>query len=361
MGKVNQVEQLEIDECARLIAITGAKNTMIIEGEPGTGKSSILKILQEMLGEKYEYVYVDCAIKDMGDISMNIPVHESKELEGYTASLFSLTSPRPKVIMLDELFKSDKMMKKIWTRLILERHVGDRKLPEGSIVFGTSNNSSDGVGDTLEGHIGNRVTRIKMKKPNHKKWNLWAQDHGISALTRAWVEMNPSCMHSYTELTVEELKNNPFIFNPKTSTSTFFSPRSAEKNDLYVKSRSLLGDKVTLSAMTGCIGQAAAESMSAFFLIERDLVPIRQIIANPKKTPIPTNVGALLMILFNSVDEIETQDDLSSFMEYVERIESTEMQAVFYVSVCQAKRMLHLAKNNKKLSEWMMKNFFLFV
>src|SRR5271155_2081869 len=86
MGKVNQVEQLEIDECARLIAITGSKNTIIVEGEPGTGKSSILKILQDMMGDKFEYVYVDCAIKDMGDVSMNIPVHESKELEGYTAS-----------------------------------------------------------------------------------------------------------------------------------------------------------------------------------------------------------------------------------------------------------------------------------
>jgi hypothetical protein len=360
MSKVNSVEQLTIQETARLIATVGHKNTIIVEGEPGTGKTSILHMLREQLGDKFEYIYVDCPLKDMGDVSMSIPVHASKQLEQYVAALFNLTDARPKVIMLDEVWKSDKMMKKIWTRLIQERYVGDMPLTNGSIVWGTSNNASDGVGDALEGHVGNRVTRIKMKKPDHKVWGIWATDNNISALTRAWVALNPSVMNSYTELTTDELNNNPYIFNPKKSMSTFVSPRSLEKNDMYVRNKSILGEKVTMSAMAGTIGQAGAESMTSFFLVEKDLIPIKTIINNPTKVKIPENLGAMLMIIFNSIDEIETQEDLSSFMEFIERHDSSEIQALFYVSVCQSKKTLKIAKNNKKLSEYIIKHFYLF-
>jgi hypothetical protein len=362
MSKVNSAEQVSITNCARLIALTGRYNTIIVEGEPGTGKTSIQTMLKDILGtKKYEYIYCDCPLKDMGDVSMNIPVHDTKELEQYVAHLFNLNSDIPKVIMLDEIWKSDKMMKKIWTRLVQERYVGDRALPEGSIVWGTSNNSSDGVGDMLEGHVGNRVTRIRMRKPDHKEWPIWAGDHGISALTRAWVTLNPSSMHSYTELSVEELNNNPFIFNPKKNMSTFVSPRSLEKNDLYVKIKDQLGDKLTMSAMAGTIGLAGAESMNAFFLIEKDLVPVREIINNPEKARLnEMNAGVLLMTIFNSVDEILTQDDLSAFMRYMKRVKSVEMQSIAYVSYCQSKKTLHLAKSNKELSEFMIENFYLF-
>lgn len=360
-NKINQAEQLTIQETARLIAAVGHMNTVIVEGEPGTGKTSIQAIMREILGlDKYEFIYVDCPMKDMGDVSMAIPVHETRELMGYVAALFNLKSPKPKCVMLDEIWKSDKMMKKVWTRLVQERYVGDQPLTNGSIVWGTSNNSSDGLADMLEGHVGNRVTRVKMKKPDHKVWGAWATDHNISALTRAWVAMTPSAMHSYTELSTEELNQNPFIFNPKKAQAQFVSPRSLEKNDLYVKGRNVLGDKITMSAMTGTIGQAGAESMSAFFLIEKDLIPIRKIIKDPEGTGIPKNVGALLMILFNAVDEVETQDDLSSFMKFVLRLESAEMQSVFYTMACQSKKTIKLAKNNKYLSEWMVKNFYLF-
>lgn len=360
MAKVNSAEQVSIQETARLIAMVGYKNTIIVEGEPGTGKTSIQFMLQEILGEGYEYIYVDCPLKDMGDVAMAIPVHDTKQLEAYVARLFNLTDPRPKCIMLDELFKCDKMMKKVWTRLIQERYVGDLPLTNHSIVWGTSNNASDGVGDMLEGHIGNRITRIKMKKPDHKEWGVWASNNGISSLTRAWVALNPSCMNSYTELTVQELNDNPFIFNPKKSNSTFVSPRSLAKNDLYVKAKDKLGEKLVMAAMAGTIGLAAAEAMNSFFLIEKDLVPIRQIINNPKKTPIPESTGALLMIIFNAIDEIVTQDDLSAFMEFITRLPSIELQSIFYVSCCQSKKTLHLAKNNKSLSEFMVSNFFLF-
>jgi len=360
MAKLNLGEKLNINQCAKLIMTVGQEITIIIRSEPGCGKSSILDMLHEAYGDKYDYIYCDCPVKDLSDVAMNIPVHDSHQLECYVAEIFKTTSKKPKIIMLDEFLKSSKMLQIIWMRLCLERVIGDVPLPTGSIVFGTSNNSSDGVGDTMLAHGGNRVMLVNMKKPNAKEWGLWATDHDVSALTRAWVAMNPAAMNSYTEMTDTELSQNPYIFNPKKLTLSFVSPRSLYKNDVLVRNKGVLGDDIVKAGMAGTVGEAAAESLSAFFLIERDLMPFSAIINAPESCPVPTNIGALLMILFNAVDEIGNQDELSLFMKFVLRLKSVEMQSVFFTMACQSKKTVKLTKNNKYLSDWMCKNFQLF-
>ncbi len=353
-------EQLDINQICKLIDVVGRDITVVIRSEPGCGKSSILGMLEEIHGNKYDYIYVDCPVLDLSDICMRIPNHTTRTLESYVSGLFKTDSKKPKVIMLDEMMKAPKMLQIIFTRLMLERCVGDVKLPEGSIVFATSNNASDGVGDTMLAHAGNRVMLVDMKKPDHKEWGLWATNNGISSLTRAWVAMNPNAMNSYTQLSESERKNNPFIFDPSRTNLSFVSPRSLTKNDVNVRNKKILGETITRAAMAGTIGQAAAESMASFFLIEADLMRVSEIIAAPEQVPVPTNIGALLMILFNAVDEIAVQDELSQFMKFVTRLKNAEMQAIFYTMVCQSRKTLKLAKGNKYLSEWMIRNFALF-
>ena len=56
--------------------------------------------------DKYDYIYVDCPVKDAPDTGMHVPVHATKTLEYYVSSLFKLGSKKPKVIMLDEFTRS---------------------------------------------------------------------------------------------------------------------------------------------------------------------------------------------------------------------------------------------------------------
>jgi hypothetical protein len=370
---MNLGQTVSINELPRLIRAVGDSLTVLIQSEPGCGKTSILKTLCEQNKDvyngdstesppnnKYDYVYFDAPVKDMTDLGMYIPNHETRTLSFYVADLFKPRSGKPKIIMIDEALKVNKLMKTLLTRLMLERSVGDYKLPEGSIVFATSNNSTDGVGDVIQAHEGNRIMRVFMRKPNAKEWGVWATDNGISALTRAWVACTPAALNSYTELNDTERANNPFIFDPKRANISFVSPRSLEKNDIVVRSRGLLGESVTEAAMQGTVGEAAAKAMQAFFLIEKDLTAVSTIIADPEKVGIPDNIGALLMIMFNAVDEIQDQDDLSQFMKWVLRVKNAELQSVFYTMVCQSKRTVKMAGQNKFLNDWIVKNFVLF-
>jgi hypothetical protein len=343
-------------EAANIIEVVGDTSTCILLGEPGIGKTQILKTLEERLGDGYDYIYVDCPLKELMDIGANIPNHDDRALTYYVAGLFNLSGPganRPKVIMLDEVFKTDKMMRKIFTRLILERYVGDKRLPDGSIVFGTSNNVTDGVGDVLEGHVGSRVMIVPLRKSNATEYNSWAGKHKVSPLTRSWVALNPRSMHSYTDAGQED---NPYIFNPRKNNKQYVCPRSITKADFAVIQRKdRFSENEMMVALIGMIGESAARSMMAFVQVQHKMVKYEDVLANPKTVTVPEDIAVQLMMMMEAVDKLNTQDELSAYMEFVNRVKSSEIQAIFFTMM--SKDRMKLARYNQQINEWSHKNF----
>ncbi len=357
MSKVNFVNTMSIKELRTFVPLVGSELTPIIQSEPGCGKTSLLSMMREDLGEGYDYIYVDCPVKDMQDIGMVIPNHETKTLQYYVADLFKLSSPKPKVILLDEFMKSPKLLQVIFTRLMLERMVGDSPLPKGSIVFGTSNNASDGVGDNMLAHAGNRVCIVRMAKPSVNEWLEWASANGVSRVIRAWVTMFPRSLASYIDGNQED---NPYIFKPNMSSLSFVSPRSLAKCDVIVKNRDVLGENSTMCGLAGTIGHSAAGDMSAFLSLEKSLADVKDIIKKPDTIDVPTDISAQLMIMFQAVDSLETQDELSKFMVFVKRLPSSEVQAVFFTMMMRSPKSIRLARNNKEIADWAINNHELF-
>jgi len=350
-----------IDEAYTLVKTLGTSNTFLFVGEPGIGKSSLHSRMKSDIDyptDKYDHVYVDFSNTDLGDLFIRAPNRETGELEFYPSSLFKLKSGKPKIIMLDEIGKCDKMMQKMAMRLVLDHVLGDEELPEGSIVFATTNNFSDGVGDAILAHGGNRVTIINVSKSNEKMWNTWATDNGISAVIRAWVAMNPRCLASYLDGGQDD---NPFIFSPSKRVLSFVSPRSLAKCDPIVRARDVVGSKLTHSSLAGTIGVAAAESMAAFLSLEKELISVKQVLADPENIPVPEKPAALFMMMFNAIDTIETSDDLSKFMRFVNRVRSSEIQAVFFTMLLQSKRTTRLARLNQQVSDWAKTNYELLI
>jgi hypothetical protein len=205
------------------------------------------------------------------------------------------------------------------------------------------------VGDTLSAHVLNRLCVINVRKPDARRWNLWATDNGISRIVRSWVAMNSNCLASYLDGGQE---SNPFIFNPTKPITSFLTPRSLVGADSVVKNANKLGSYVTQAALAGLCGSAFAESIAAFIAMEKELVSVNDIIANPQMIQIPEKPAALFMTMFNAVDTIETQDDLSAFMIFVKRIPSDEVKSCFYSMAYESKRTAKLARNNNELREW---------
>lgn len=356
---------LTVNELRLIIAKTGHITTPYIFGEPGIGKSSLHYALIEDLGtDEYDHIYFDCGSAQFGDVGTYIPVHDTKQLEYYVSSLLKLDSPKKKVIMLDEFGKLAKVLRPTLTRLILERMVGDIKLPEGSIVFATSNDVSDGVGDFLAAHEGDRITMYPMAKPRAldasgrpAEWLIWASENGVSAVTQSFAAMTPAAFASYKDNTES---NNPIIFNPRTNPVKFLSPRGLAQSDkAYVQNRHVLGEKLLYASLCGRIGQAGAEALMAFIAMEKELTSTRDVIANPDTVPVPSKLGALYMMIFNAIEVLATQDDLTAFMKFVKRTGSAEIEGVFFSMLTANSKTARLARTNESIKKWMTENYVL--
>lgn len=371
MANVQTINKVTIKELRKLIPVIGSKITPVVQSEPGCGKTTLLSMMAidngdkwrsprdgyDIDGDKYDYIYVDCPVKDMQDIGMTIPNHQTKSLEYYVSSLFNLTNDKPKIILLDEFMKSPKLLQVVFTRLMLERMVGDVPLPSGSIIFATSNNSSDSVGDTMLAHAGNRVCIVPMAKPKADEWLEWASENNISRVVRAFVALYPRVLASYTD---GDQKDNPYIFKPSVSGLSFCSPRSLAQCDVVVKNRDILGENTTMVALAGIIGASAAGDMSAFLSMEKSLVDVKDVLKSPDSIKLPDELSAQLMMMFQAIDVLETQDELSKFMRFVKRIPSSEVQAIFFTMMMRNNRTIRLARNNTDISEWARLNHELF-
>ena len=359
MASVNFQETATFNDLLKIIPLVGSQQTFVIQSSPGCGKSSLHHAIEEVLGSaEYDHIYVDCPTCDTADVFMRIPVHETKDLEAYIGAIFKRNSGKKKVIMLDEFMKSPKMLQVIWTRLMLEHYIGDWQLPEGSIVFATSNNQADGLGDSMLAHSGNRVTITRMQKPTALQWCAWASGKGISPILQAWVAMNPRVMADYMDGGQDD---NPYIFNPKKPQLSFVSPRSIAKCDPFIRNRSSIGETLTKTMLAGTIGKSGAESLAAFLMLEKELIAIKDVIKDPEGSPVPSKPAALFMMMFNAVETIETQDDLSSFMRYMARVTSSEVRAVFYTMLLANKKTVRIAKNNADVSAWSKENYELLI
>jgi hypothetical protein len=266
---------------------------------------------------------------------------------------------KKKIIMIDEFGKGSRLVKLLLTRLILERTLGDRALPEGSMVFATSNNTTDGVGDTFEDHQINRMMFLQMRKPTALEFQVYGSSVGLTPVTMGFVEAVPQCMQSYLD---DEKNTNAMIFNPRRAKrEPFLSPRSLHKADVAVlRHRHTMPEHLMAESLAGTVGRAAAEKLIHYMRFEKEAVHVKDIRGQADTVNVAPNVPALFMSLHNFLHEIETQDDLTDCITYLKRAQHGEMMDLFYTLVyrnartaamgfCNADIKDHYKKNKKVL------------
>jgi hypothetical protein len=138
---------------------------------------------------------------------------------------------------------------------------------------------------------------------------------------------------------------------------SFVSPRSLEKASVIVDNRDKLGDNATMVALSGTIGASASADMSAFLRLEKELPTFTEILEKPETTNMPDSISAQLMLMFQAVDKIKQQSDLTAFMKYINRIKSSEIQAIFFTMMMRNTKSVKIARGNKEIADWAVENF----
>jgi len=351
---INFGQRVSLVEAAQVLAAIGTTNTILFKGEKGVGKSSIMDILPEYLGAGYEFAYFDMGNKSEGDTAIPFPDRERKVMEFFVNVALKVHLGKPVVIMLDEFGKAPRSIQNMMHPLLEVRNkrIGDTRLPEGSIVFLTSNLTEEGVGDVFLDHTNDRLTILEVRKPNAKEWLPWGAEHNVHPAMLAWVDQTPTVLSSFRDDDFDI--DNPYVYNPKRVQGKFASPRSLELASNVMWGRDKMTPNALTCALIGTVGEAAARDIESYLAFQDDIPTRESVIKTPESATIPTSVGAIITLLFN-LERAVDNDTIAPIMKYVRRLDA-EHQAIFCTTLARSKSKQKIAFTNKAFTDWAREN-----
>jgi hypothetical protein len=364
-------QYLSSSQVINLIAAVGHKRTVIVEGENGIGKTALFHQLKRMpqFANHIAVDPIDCTQLSDGSVWMPDLDREngiSRELpnERFGVSKTNqrgVNGGKPIMVFLDEIAKAPQFIKNVLAPIVYEQRVGNYHFVDGSVVFCATNLSVEGLGDSIQAHLRNRLVFVKMRKPTADEWVKWATDAGINPMVIAFVSNEPRVMASFLDYEKGGMfegkdmsKDNGFIFNPKSTQLAYATPRSlAAAGDILDAGLGVLDDTTIEQALIGTVGHTTAEALSSFVRFGREICDYARVIKDPKTAPLSDNPTAQLIQVFQFVSRAKDRTEAEAIVTYVWRMRA-EMQSIFCNTVATSQRVdlfITLSDFGKMLAE----------
>ena len=364
-------QYLSSSQVISLIAAVGHKRTVIVEGENGIGKTALFHQLKRLpkFANHIAVDPIDCTQLSDGSVWMPDLDREngiSRELpnERFGVSKSNqrgVNGSKPIIAFLDEIAKAPQFIKNVLAPIVYEQRVGNYHFVEGSVIFCATNLSVEGLGDSIQAHLRNRLVFVKMRKPTADEWVKWATDAGINPMVIAFVSNEPRVMASFLEYEKggayegkDMSKDNGFVFNPKSTQQAYATPRSlAAAGDILDEGLGILDDTTIEQALIGTVGYTTAESLASFVRFGREICEYARVIKDPKTAPLSDNPTAQLIQVFQFVSRAKDRTEAEAIVTYVWRMRA-EMQSIFCNTVATSQRVdlfITLSDFGKMLAE----------
>ena len=355
---------LSASQVVSLVAAIGDKRTVIVEGENGIGKTALFHALRKLpkFADHIAVQPIDCTQLSDGSVWMPDLDREngvSRELpnERFGVSAFNqlgVNNSKPILVGLDEIAKAPQFIKNVLAPIIYERRVGNLSMPEGSVVVCFTNLSIEGLGDSIQAHLRNRLVFVKMRKPSADEWVKWATDNRVNPMIIAFVSNEPRVMQSFLEYEKGGMfegkdlsKDNGFIFNPKSMQLAYATPRSlVAASDILDAGLGVLDDDTLEAALVGTVGATTAEALSSFIRFGREICEYSRVIKSPDTAPLSDNPTAQLIQVFQFVTRVADRTEAEAIVKYVWRMRA-EMQSIFCNTVATSQRVAMFATINE--------------
>jgi MoxR-like ATPase len=276
-------------------------------GAPGVGKSDVVKQITEDMS--LELRDVRLSLLDPIDLKGFPVVDAAKKQMSWLPADF-LPKKGKGLLFLDEMNSAPQSVQAAAYQLVLNRKIGDYKLPDGWAVLAAGNRASDrSVVHAMPAALANRFVHLDFDV-NNDDWNNWAMDAGLHTDLRAFIRFRPNLLHSFDAAT-----------NPR----AFPSPRSwAFVNDIY-KDNHAANEEFEL--VQGTVGEGAAAEFTAFVKQIKDLPTIDQVLLDPDGAKVPDSPAARYAMV-TALDAKATTGNIARIMKYTDRL-PVEFQVVF--------------------------------
>jgi hypothetical protein len=273
-----------------------SKRPIFLWGEPGVGKSDIIK----QLGEEMSAHVIDVRLSlwDPTDIK-GIPYFDSNSNTMVWAPPAELpneelASKHPHVILfLDEMNSAPPAVQAAAYQLILNRRIGQYRLPNNTIIVAAGNRETDrGVTFRMPAPLSNRFIHLEIRV-NWDDWFDWAVTNKLHTDVIGFLTLNKKDLHD---------------FDPKSSGKAFATPRSwTFVSELLTDNDT---DDTTLTDLTsGTVGDGLAIKFMAHRKVSSKLPDPRDVLSG-KVTKLSTKeISAMYSMTINLCYELKEACD----------------------------------------------------
>ena len=280
-----------------------ARQPCIVWGPPGTAKSRIAQ--QVAADANRRYVDVRSLLLDPVDLR-GIPWRGPDGRTHWAPPSFLPPSDDPGrwLINLEELPSAVPMVQAALYQLVLDRKVGEYKLPEGASLIACGNREGDrGVAHRMPTPLASRFVHLEIRV-DAADWCAWGAANGIAPEVLFFIQFRPELLHN---------------FDPQSGEKAFACPRTWEFASHIIKRRQGLGANGERALLRGAVGEAAAVEFSAFLRVWRELPHPRAVLDDPGNAPIPENASALIA-LCGSLYRMASDVNFDAIATYAERL-----------------------------------------
>ena len=357
--KVNHAEAVDIIEAM------GPTDWVRLIGPVGCGKSSILNSLAKR-NPDHQPIHLDVPTMDFPDFYMPSVDKEKQESMLYLNRTFGKSDPRPKIYLYDEWDKAMESVKKMTLQQLLHLDFNGWTPPEGTMRFSTGNLNSEGVGDTIQAHAMNRNIEIEIGKPTVNEMVDYALDNGWAPEIIVLLQEVPECLDDYRDMDDsnigsedERMKHNPYIHDPKVHKGQFVTPRSLERGSRIISKLGHVKESM-FKACAGNWGEAMTQKFRTILRTSEDLPRWQDIMDNPDTAKLPASGIAETILVTKAQHQVKSDEAMSTWMTYLNRIESLETQCMFATMMYRMQDKQKIAMLNKSFGDWVKKNKWVF-
>lgn len=323
------------------------KIPLFIWGATGIGKSTVVKKVSQGIAKKKGLEFSECDIEDgrFGFVDVRVSQLDASDLRGLpkldgdrTRWLIPSWLPsNPKgsgIIFFDELNLAPPMIQASCYQLILDRKLGDYRLPDGWVVIAAGNRLEDRANIfEMASPLANRFIHIELSVPSSNDWMDWALKNDIDSKIISFLQFKPSML---------------FKFDNNSKEKAFPTPRSWEYVSKLIKD---VDNENELSMLvSAAVGEGVALELCAFIKLSKQ-VDINEILKNPDTAEIPTEIS-LKYSLISALPEHYRKNDklLEKIMRLCQRLEPEF--AVLLLRMMKGVGKTKFIDHVSKLKEW---------
>lgn len=225
----------------------GHHTPVMLWGPPGVGKSQIVA----RIAERHRATVIDIRLSQMEPSDLRgIPFRDGERVEWAIPAMLPDTQRHGPagILFLDEITSAPPSVSAAAYQLILDRRLGEYRVPEHWAIFAAGNRQGDrGVTYSMPAPLANRFSHFELDV-NLDDWVAWAYANAIDERVIAFLRFRPELL---------------FDFDPAHNPVAFPSPRSWEFAHRGLRKFEDQPDLLQ-GALQACVGPAAGIELTAF-------------------------------------------------------------------------------------------------